>query len=79
MTKTSNSWTPEEIKDEAAAKRRNACVGWGAALWVTAYLAAGAGSGGVAFWLFAGGALLFYIASRIKVWLKKGAEGAIYT
>jgi hypothetical protein len=79
MTKTSSSWTPEEIKDEGAAARRKACVGWGAALWVAAYIAGSAGSGGMAFWLFTGGALLFYIASRIKVWLKKGAEGAIYT
>lgn len=78
MTKTSNSWTPDKIKDEAAAKRRNHCVGVGAALWTGSYIAAGAGSGGLAFWLFVGGAVLFYAASRIKVWYIKGVEGATY-
>lgn len=76
---TTTSWTPEKIKDLAAVKRRNACIGWGVFCYVVAYGLAGLpGSGFYLLGTLVAGSLMFYAASKINIWKTKRAEGAVY-
>jgi len=71
----SKSWTPEKIKDRAAARYRGQCIGWGIACCVLAFLLAGTPLSGC---LLIMGGVLFFIASQIKVWKPKKGEVGIY-
>ncbi|ODA66581.1 hypothetical protein A7A08_02348 [Methyloligella halotolerans] len=73
------SWTPNEITDREAVKRRNGFVKAGFVAWGLAFLFQNVPDmQAIAAWLIVGGLVAFIVAWNTKTKLKKKGEVGVY-